>query len=599
MAMRNRKWVWILAWMVILGCVAFLPLVGIALADDDDDDDDARARAAVVVTESEGDTRVTEGGSSDSYTIVLSRAPRRNVQVALTSDGETLVEPSSITFTRGNWSAAQAIAVSAVDDDVVEGPHTGVIRHTVSSADGNYDGITVADVLVHITDNDVIRVSISPRELEITEGDAGASYAVSLEGEPAGVVTLRITTDGLTSASPTELRFAPEDWQEPRWVTVTAVADDVEGGTRTSEVRHTLVSDGDVYDAMAVDSVTVTIHDDDRADVVVSSGVPDITERDGSTSFVLRLTSRPTSDVVIPVSASSDRCLLSVNDVRLTRDTWQGGAEVTVSANVGASWYGEETCTIAVGPASSADRSYDGLDPEDVVVTIRVARTLTTLCIPLAVRAWPPLPGTPVLHPVNNPEGWGDYDIAWGSADRAEGYLLQEAGDPGFASPREAYSGPGLGHTVTGHGAGRYFYRVAATNSWGPGPWSDVVAVDVRWEAEPNDDALTQANGPIWPEVTYHGVLEGDDDVQDYYRLEMPSAGRIIEVWLDDIPAGHNYDLVLRDASLRDVDYSGELDNRGEHILTDPLPAGTYYLQVYQRSGGGGPEPYTLRYIVR
>jgi len=101
------------------------------------------------------------------------------------------------------------------------------------------------------------------------------------------------------------------------------------------------------------------------------------------------------------------------------------------------------------------------------------------------------------------------------------------------------------------------------------------------------------------PGLTYRGVLAGDGDTQDYYWLEMGGAGRL-EVWLDAIPAGQNDDLVLRDAALNQVDYSGELDSRDEYIDTEEiLPPGRYYIQVYQRSGGGSPEPYALCYAVR
>jgi hypothetical protein len=549
------------------------------------------------VVETEGDTRVTEGGTGDSYEIELTSRPAADVTIQISTDGQTTVAPSQIIFAPEDWRQARALVVTAVDDRRAEGDHTGAIRHLGTSADPAYDGIDIRDVVAAVADDDVAALSISPQQLDMVEGDVGVGYAVALESEPASTVTLRISTDGLTSASPSEARFSPDDWEEPLWVSITAADDSTQQGTRVSEVRHSLESDDDVYDTLPVGSVTVTVRDNERADVVVASSIMEITARDGTASFVLRLTSRPTSDVVIPLSASSDRCGLSLSAVRLTRDTWQAGVQVSISAHVDASWYGEETCSISVGPASSDDSAYDGLDPEDVVVTIRIARPTTTLCLPLALHTWPPVPGIPDLQPIDNPEGWGDYTVAWSAADRAKGYLLQEASDAGFATAREVYTGLDLAYTVTGRSAARYFYRAAATNAWGAGAWSDAVAVDVRWEFEPNDDALAQANGPIMPGITYRGALEDGADVQDYYWLEMSNAGRI-EVWLRDIPAGQNYDLVVRDASLNLEGYSAELGDRDERILTDLLPVGRYYVQVYQRSGGGSPELYTLYYAL-
>ncbi len=554
--------------------------------------------AEVRITESGGSTHVTEGGPGDSYEVELASRPTADATIHISTDGETEVEPSQITFNSTNWRDARLVAVSAADDRRAEGAHASTIRHRCTSADRAYDDIAIPDVVVTVTDNDVARVSVSPTQIDMVEGDAGAGYALTLESEPAGSVTVRISTDGLTAVSPSEVRFGPEDWQEPRWIAVTVADDATQQGTRVSEVRHSVESDDAVYAALSVAMVAVTVHDNERADVIVSSSVDDITARDGSTSFGVRLASRPAADVMIPLVASCDRVHLSLSAVRLTRDTWQAGVQVIVSANVDPSWYGEEVCTIALGPTSSADKAYDGRDPEDVVVRLRIEGSIQTLCIPLSLRAWPPVPGVPALQAIDNADGRGDYTVAWSAADRADGYVLQEAVDAGFATAQELYAGPDVAHSVSGRGPGRYYYRVAATNAWGMGAWSGPVAVDVRWEREPNDDALTQANGPLVPDVTYHGALASGSDVQDYYRVELGAAGRI-EVWLDGVPAGQNYDLVVRDASLGLVGYSAELDNAGEHILTGTLSAGTYYFQVYQRSGGGSGEPYALRYAVR
>lgn len=554
--------------------------------------------AGVRIIESGGGTHVTEGGPGDAYAIELASRPAADATIHITSDGQTTVAPTQVTFGRDDWHSARTVQVSAVDDRRAEGEHTSTIRHHSASADPAYDGIAIREVGVTVIDNDVARVSVSPSRIEIVEGDTGAGYALALESEPAGEVTVRITTDGVTSVSPAEVRFTPRDWQEPRWISITAADDTTQQGTRTSEVRHSIVSDDAHYGALAVSSVVVTVRDNERADVVVSSSTSDITDPGGSTSFELRLTSRPKADVMIPVSASSELCQVSPSAAQLTRDNWLLGVQVVVSANVGPGWYGDEACTIAIGPASSADRDYDGRDPEDVVVRVWIEAHFTTLAIPLTLRAWPPLPAIPVLEAIDNADGRGDYTVAWGGADRADSYVLQEATDAGFVGARELYRGPDLAHAVGGRGAGRYYYRVAAVNAWGQSAWSGTAAVDVRWELEPNDDALAQANGPLVPDVPYHGALASGSDVQDYYRLAMSGAGRI-EVWLDGVPIGQNYDLVVRDASLGLVGYSAELGNAGEHILTGQLPAGTYYIQVYQRSGGGSPEPYTIRWAMR
>jgi hypothetical protein len=59
-----------------------------------------------------------------------------------------------LTFTPDNWFIPQAITVTAIDDDVVENKHFGIISHTIRSTDPDFDGVLVDSVLVSVTDND-------------------------------------------------------------------------------------------------------------------------------------------------------------------------------------------------------------------------------------------------------------------------------------------------------------------------------------------------------------------------------------------------------------------------------------------------------------
>ena len=74
------------------------------------------------------------------------------------------------------------------------------------------------------------------------------------------------------------------------------------------------------------------------------------------------------------------------------------------------------------------------------------------------------------------------------------------------------------------------------------------------WEGEPNDQAPSQANGPLVSGLTYYGVFPSGADVQDYYYIDL-SAAHAVELWLTNIPAGQDYNLVLRNALLQTVGY--------------------------------------------
>jgi hypothetical protein len=97
------------------------------------------------------------------------------------------------------------------------------------------------------------------------------------------------------------------------------------------------------------------------------------------------------------------------------------------------------------------------------------------------------------------------------------------------------------------------------------------------------------------PTLVYYGTFLTSSDVNDYYFFDLAAACRV-EIWLTNIPAGQNYNLVLRDASLTNIGYSAELGNSSEHI-TKNLSPGRYYIQVYHFSSGGSTQPYRMRVI--
>jgi hypothetical protein len=205
-----------------------------------------------------------------------------------------------------------------------------------------------------------------------------------------------------------------------------------------------------------------------------------------------------------------------------------------------------------------------------------------------------PTPVAPDLASISNPDGDGHYTVVWSSASFASSYTLQEATNPAFASATQIYAGPDTACPVHDRWAARFYYRVRAHNSSGDSDWSNTQAADVLWEREPNDNARTQANGPIVSSLTYYGAFLNQADLQDYFYFELPTA-QAIELWLTHVPNGQDYDLYLRDASLELRGSSDHSGNADEHILTWLLPAGRYYIQVYHRSGPGSSQPYHLR----
>ncbi len=91
-------------------------------------------------------------GSSDNYAVWLTTEPTDAVTVTISTNGETTVSPTSLTFTPANWQVAQQVSVTAVLDSDIEGWHTDLITHIATSNDSNYNNILINDVTVNISD---------------------------------------------------------------------------------------------------------------------------------------------------------------------------------------------------------------------------------------------------------------------------------------------------------------------------------------------------------------------------------------------------------------------------------------------------------------
>lgn len=103
--------------------------------------------------------------------------------------------------------------------------------------------------------------------------------------------------------------------------------------------------------------------------IVVSDISGNTTEAGGTATFTVRLRNEPTANVSVPI-ASSDVTEGTVSDATLTFTSanWDTNQTITVTGQDDADNDGGVQYTTTVGPASSGDASYDGLEAEDVVI---------------------------------------------------------------------------------------------------------------------------------------------------------------------------------------------------------------------------------------
>jgi hypothetical protein len=88
-------------------------------------------------------------------------------------------------------------------------------------------------------------------------------------------------------------------------------------------------------------------------------------------------------------------------------------------------------------------------------------------------------PAAPVLDPISNPDGDGNYTVSWSTVSGATSYTLEEDDNPAFSSPEPRCSGPDTSCPITNQEPGEYYYRVKASNIAGDSGWSNSVSVTV------------------------------------------------------------------------------------------------------------------------
>ena len=233
-------------------------------------DDDS---AGVTVTPTS--LTIPEGGGL-AYRVMLTSRPSHDVTVTVTHSGDRDIgiDDQELTFTDSDWETARTVTVTAAqDDDAID--DTAIFSHSVASTDTDYNGITVSEVEVTVTDDETAGVSIAPAELSIAEGGSD-SYEVVLTSKPSHEVTVTISRsgDGDIGIDDQELTFTDSDWETAQAVTVSA-AQDEDAIDDTATFSHSVASTDTNYNRITVSEVAVTVTDDEMAGVSITAKATD------------------------------------------------------------------------------------------------------------------------------------------------------------------------------------------------------------------------------------------------------------------------------------------------------------------------------------
>lgn len=332
--------------------------------------------AGITVTPLDG-LVTTEGGGSDSFTVVLNSMPTADVTITVVSSDpdEGTVSPGTLTFTSLNWDAPQTVTVTGVDDTIADGdqPYQAQLL-AATSTDTNYDGLDAADVDVTNTDDETAGITVGPISGDTGEDGTEATFTVVLNSQPTADVTIAVSSSdiGEGTAAPTTLTFTDVNWNAPQTVTVSGVDDAIADGNQPYTVILGAASSADgEYDGLDPADVSVINIDDDSAGITVTptTGLG-TTESGGIDSFTVVLNSQPTADVSISITSDdTSEVTTSVSSLTFTSANWDAPQSVTVTGVDDPVADGDQLVRILTGAATSADGDYDGIDPANVEVT--------------------------------------------------------------------------------------------------------------------------------------------------------------------------------------------------------------------------------------
>ncbi|MFM2421000.1 MAG: hypothetical protein RL385_5723, partial [Pseudomonadota bacterium] len=384
--MNNRaQWLWSVCLLASAGAVTqgckssnhSTPVVdGGAPDSSGGTDGDARVPGSVeIVVSGASGLSTTESGGKASFSVALGAQPSANVTIDVASDNraEGDVSPTVLEFTPDNWDAKQDVVVTGIDDDAEDGPvEYHVVVSPAVSDDPLYNGLDADDITLTNVDNDTAGVSVaSASGLQTSEAGAAARFTVVLNSAPSANVTFALSSsdEGEGTVSPGSITFTPDNWNAAQTVTITGVDDaDVDGAQSYTINIAPAESEDDGYSGLSVDAVAVSNADNEVAGFVItpSTGLR-TSELGGQDAFAVSLSAKPTSDVVLTLSANPDsEVSLSDTTLTFTPQNWRGIQTVTVTGLDDITADGTRDFTIVTAPAVSGDTAFNGIDPADV-----------------------------------------------------------------------------------------------------------------------------------------------------------------------------------------------------------------------------------------
>ncbi len=303
-----------------------------------------------------------EGGNA-ALTITLSEtAPTGGVAFTVTASysGQTATaaDVGSITspVTVAEGDTTLDISIPTADDAVDEDDETFTVTVAATTSGWEKEGDGRDTATITITDDDTAGVTVTPTTLSVSE-DGSATYTVVLDSRPTADVTVTPTSGdaGAAGVAPASHTFTPSDWNTPQTFTVSGVSDEDRDNEAVAISNSATSSDGKYgkYGGIAVDSVSVSVADDDTPPTYSITATASAAEGNDATLTITLSEAAPQGGVQFTVTAAYGGSADSA-------DVGSATSPVTVTE-------GNDTLDIALPIAD------DDLDEDDETFTVTVA----------------------------------------------------------------------------------------------------------------------------------------------------------------------------------------------------------------------------------
>ena len=380
---------------------------------------------------------VAEGGATATIRLVLNSQPTADVVITATADTQLYVDgmvSTVLTITPDTWNTARIITVSAVDDLIAEGPHSGGITFSVDSADPLYRPLKIAPATVQIADNDVPPDLVISAQSGTTTSENldTVTFKVALTRQPLADVTVPISSSntGEGTVGPASLTFTAANWNVPQTVTVTGVNDAIADGDIAYNVQVGPTSSSSVvYNGVGLKTIPLTNLDNDTAGVIVTPATPILSLAEGgrTSSYTVVLGSQPLADVTIAVSADARLRVgipapaLPALSLTFTPGNWNQPQTVTVSAFDDAIAQISPDFRQVTHSATSADPKYNAITIASVGANITDNDSAGITVNPMSGLITTESGGTATFGVVLTSEPTANVTIALASSNTAEG----------------------------------------------------------------------------------------------------------------------------------------------------------------------------------